>query len=277
MDYPVINSAYLSQTRPLLELAELIAVETAGAVGRAGKTAAQKFRRWKNYRPPRRRLLSCPTPAEVMAQWHKVRGQRNPLEALKFGAMLLNVTQYVDASPIYNSYGRVVARHPGVKGWLKDNCEEITYVTAMGYRKFAEVVTQVIQLPEYLPLEWVLPGTEALDKTRNLNPENQRFFKTKAREMLRLIAVCRERLVALLADVSSINQVYGRIDLLTGSRRQRVSAYKKLPATAENLNFMLSQTLEMAQELSNLENAELKDHLLRQLQELSSRLQNLTA
>jgi len=258
-------------------LAKSVVVETAGAVGRAGKSAAKSIKQWKNYRPPRYRLLSCPTPAEVMEQWHKVRGQRNPLEALKFGAMLLNITQYVDASPIYNAHGRVVARNPGVKGWLKEHCEEINYVTAMGYRKFAEKVTQVIQLPEYMPLEWVLPGTESLDKTRNLNPENQRFFKIKAREMLGFIATCRQRLGALLADARSVNQVYGRIDLLTGSRRQRVSAYRKLPATSENLNFILSQTLEMAQELDNLANANVKEELLRQLQELNIRLQNLTA
>ncbi len=277
MNYPVIHSAYLSQTRPLVELAKLVAVETAGAVGNAGKAAARSFRQWKNYRPPRYRLLFCPTPAEVMTQWNQVKGQRNPLEALKFGAMLLNITQYVDASPIYNSYGRIVARNPGVKGWLRENCGGITYVTAMSYRKFAEIVAKAIQLPEYLPLEWVLPGTEALDETRNLNPENQRFFKLKAREMLSLIAVCRERLEKLFEDARSINQVYGRIDVLTGSRRQRVTAQKKLTATPENLSVVLTQALEMVQMLSSLENVEYKRELLRQLRDFGEKLQNLTA
>ncbi len=258
-------------------MAKSIAVETAEAVGNAGKAAARSFRHWQNYRPPRYHLLPCPTPKEVLAQWHKVRGQRNPREALKFGAMLLNITQYVDASPIYNSHGRIVARNPGVKGWLRHHCEEINYVTAMSYRKFAEIVAQVIQLPEYLPLEWVLPGTEALDKTRDLNPEKQRFFKLKEREMLDRIATCRQRLAKLFEDARSVNEIYGRIDHLTGSQRQRVSVAKKPAATPENLSLMFTQMLEIAQELSNQGNKELKAELAKQLQDFGERLQNISA
>jgi len=254
-----------------------IAVEAAGAVGSVGKAAAQSFKQWKNYRPPRYHLLPCPTPKEVLTQWHKVRGQRSPLEALKFGAMLLNITQYVDASPIYNSHGRIVARNPGVKGWLREHCEEISYVTAMSYRKFAEIVAQVIQLPEYLPLEWALPGTEALDKTRDLNPEKQRFFKLKEREMLSQIATCRQRLAKLFEDARSVNEVYGRIDLLTGSQRQRVSDRKKPAATPENLSFMFSQILEVAQELTAQGNEKFKEELAKQLQDFGEQLQNLSA
>jgi len=258
-------------------MAKSLAVETAGTIGEAGKAAARSFKQWKNYRPPRYHLLPCPTPKEVLAQWHKVRGQRNPLETLKFGAMLLNITQYVDASPIYSSHGRIVARNPGVKGWLRDHCEEINYVTAMSYRKFAEIVAEVIQLPEYLPLEWVLPGTEAFDKTRDFNPEKQRFFKLKEREMLSQIETCRQRLEKLFEDARSVNEVYGRIDLLTGSQRQRVSVIKKPAATPENLSFMFTQMLEMAQELNNQGNKQSKEELAKQLQDFGEQLQNISA
>ena len=70
-------------------------------------------------------------------------------------------------------------RNPGLKGWLRENCREINYVTTMSYRKLAQTTCQAIGLPEFLPLEWVMPGTGAEDATRELDPEHKAGMKLK--------------------------------------------------------------------------------------------------
>src|SRR5574344_53637 len=115
-------------------------VIAAGALAVGGAAAAaQAMRTWRNYRPPRWKLLRCPSPEAVSALWQAAHRRRDPLAALRFGALLLNVSQHVDCSPIYGRGKHIVARNPGLKGWLRENCPEIVYVTAMSYRKLAEV------------------------------------------------------------------------------------------------------------------------------------------
>ena len=84
----------LDQVVSLAAVAALPAV-VAGAVAAKGvDVAAKAVRNWRNYLPPRWRLLACPKPEEVSAQWQSTRGRRDPLMALRFGALLLNVSQY---------------------------------------------------------------------------------------------------------------------------------------------------------------------------------------
>ncbi|MDD4061270.1 MAG: hypothetical protein PHW08_11320, partial [Kiritimatiellae bacterium] len=130
-------------------IAALPAVAVTAATGVAAAAVAKAVRTWRNFRPPRWKLLKCPNPEAVCAQWARMRPGRDPLEALRFGAMLLNVSQYVDCSPIYGRGKHIVARNPGLKGWLRENCPEINYVTAMSYRKLAQTTCQAIGLPEF--------------------------------------------------------------------------------------------------------------------------------
>ncbi len=46
-------------------------------------------------------------------------------------------------------------------------------MTAMSYRKLAEITCKVIRLPEFIPLDWVMLGTESMDEQRELNPDNK--------------------------------------------------------------------------------------------------------
>ena len=211
----------LDQVVSLAAVAALPAV-VAGAVAAKGVDAAAKaVRNWRNYRPPRWRLLACPKPEEVSAQWQSTRGRRDPLMALRFGALLLNVSQDVDCSPIYGRGKHIVARNPGLKGWLRENCPDVSYVTAMSYRKLAEVTCRAINLPEFLPLDWVLPGTEALDATREFNPEHKVGMKLKRTEFLRQIKTCREKLARLLEGAESVNQFLAALDVATQEHRHR--------------------------------------------------------
>ena len=52
---------------------------------------------------------------------------------------------------------RIVARQPGLKGWLRSNTPDIKYSTAMHYKKLATRLRQLIGLDARGPLEWLLP------------------------------------------------------------------------------------------------------------------------
>ena len=133
------TTAACRQAAESVDLMAELAVESVKLAARGVKAAAKAAKKWNNYRPPRYALLKCPEPKDVLAQWRTIRRRRNALEALRFGALLLNVSQHVDCSPIYGRGKHIVARNPGLKGWLRCHCPEVTYVTAMSYRKLAEI------------------------------------------------------------------------------------------------------------------------------------------
>lgn len=217
-----IQGAALKQGLKGLELGADLAVISAKAAVKGVKAAAKTVRKWNNYRPARYKLLACPKAHTVLEQWRNMKKERNPLEALRFGALLLNVSQYVDASPIYGRGKHIVARNPGLKGWLREHGGEINYVTAMSYRKLAEVTCKAIHLPEFMPLEWVLPGTEEMDEKRELNPDGKLSVKLKRRELLRQIRKCRDALRELLEGASNVNRLFAKLDAITHEHRHRV-------------------------------------------------------
>ena len=202
--------------------AALPVLAAAAAVDVAAGAVAKAVRTWRNYRPPRWKLLKCPKPEAVEAQWELLRAHRDLIEALRFGGMLLNISQYVDCSAIYGRGKHIVARNPGLKGWLRENCREINYVTAMSYRKLAQTTCQAIGLPEFLPLEWVMPGTEAQDATREINPEHKAGMKLKRKEFLRQIQTCREKLARLMESAGNVNRLNAVLDVATQGHRYRV-------------------------------------------------------
>lgn len=250
-----------------------VAVKTVEAVAAVGKAAGK----WSNYRPPRHTLMPCPAGGAVQAQWEKARHGRSVLEALKLGGMLLNVTQYVDSSPIYGKGKHIVARNPGVKGWLRDNCSGVTYKTAISYRKLAEITRAAISLPEFIPIEWVMPGTEADDEKRELNPENKAVMKLKRGEILRRIRECRGKLRRLLDGTGSMNQLFMRLDKATGGHRHRVYS-KTAPVcktAEERLIASMTTSLKDADSIPPGESLEHLDDLLELAADLQRRLQSL--
>ena len=222
------------QLKESIEFAVEIGARTVDGVKAASKAASKAVKKWRNYRPPRWKLLKCPAAEAVNAQWEALKRSRDPIEALKFGAMLLNVSQYIDCSPIYGSGKRIVARNPGLKGWLRENCGDMNYVTVMPYRKLAEVTCKAIKLPEFIPLEWVLPGTEALDASRDLNPEHKLSMKLSRHKLISKIKDCRKRLYKLLGGSGSVNQLYGALDAVTGEHRYRAPALTRAERSAGN-------------------------------------------
>lgn len=204
-----------------IEIAVGLGAQAIDGVKAASKATAKAVKKWRNYRPPRWKLLKCPGAEAVNAQWKTLKTRRDPVEALKFGAMLLNVSQYVDCSPIYGKGKHIVARNPGLKGWLRENCGDLNYATLMSYRKLAEVTCKAIKLPEFIPLEWVLPGTEELDASRDLNPEHKLSIKLGRHKLIRQIKDCRKKLYKILRGADNVNQLYAALDAVTGEHRYR--------------------------------------------------------
>ncbi len=277
----VIYGAALNQRVKEWELGVDLAVISAKAAVKGVKAVAKAAKKWNNYRPARTKLLSCPEPDAVMTQWSKIQRGRNALESLRFGAMLLNVSQYVDCSPIYGPGKHIVARNPGLKGWLRSSCPGITYVTAMSYRKLAEITCKAIHLPEFLPLDWVLPGTEAMDETRQLNPEDKLSIKLKRREFLRQIRQCRDDLRKLLEGVSNVNQLFAKLDTLTHEHRHRLPV-KITDSPSGNvaghvLGRYLQSALQVVQSTPESISLENKQVLLRLLTDLQEQIQTHSA
>ena len=262
-------------------IAALPAVAVTAATGVAAAAVAKAVRTWRNFRPPRWKLLQCPKPETVCAQWARMRPGRDPLEALRFGAMLLNVSQYVDCSPIYGRGKHIVARNPGLKGWLRENCRGINYVTAMSYRKLAQTTCQAIGLPEFLPLEWVMPGTEAEDATRELNPEHKTGMNLKRKEFLRQIQTCREKLTRLLEGAGNVNRFNAVLDVATLGHRHRgsvkITDADSKAATVRCLDRHLRMALETLQTLPPEQAIDRQTSLLALLEDLKRQIESRCA
>ena len=271
----------LKQVEALALVAALPALVAGGAAVRGAVAVTKAVRTWRNYRPPRWKLQKCPTPKAMNVQWETLRERRDPLAALRFGAMLLNITQYVDCSPIYGRGKHIVARNPGMKGWLREHCPEINYVTAMSYRKLAQTTCQAIGLPEFLPLEWVMPDTEALDAAREFNPEKKAGMKLKRRDFLRQIQTCRDKLAHLLDCAGNVNQLNAALDAKTNGHRHRTSIKitdaKSRAAAERNLDRYLRTALEMLQALPPDQSVARQRALLSLLDDLKRQVETRTA
>ena len=270
--------------RRAIESCEIIGevVLQTAKLGIKGVTKATRaIKKWNNYRPARYKLLDCPKSEAVLAQWNLIQHHRNVLEALRFGAMLLNVSQYVDCSPIYGRGKHIVARNPGMKGWLRSECTGITYVTAMSYRKLAEITCKAIHLPEFIPLDWVMPGTESMDGARELNPENKFGAQLKRHEILRQIKACREELYKLLEGVSNVNQLFAKLDQQTHEHRHRLHIKIMEGQTKEEAGSILKRRLQSALDLAKAMPPSLSHDegqvLLRLLTDLQEQIQTCSA
>ena len=89
-----------------------------------------------------------PSPEMLAAQWDKVHDSLE--EVLRFGSMLvdLEASDLIDNSPILNydtanGVPEIVARNPGLKGWLARHCPHIGYKTAMRYKSIFQKAQQV--------------------------------------------------------------------------------------------------------------------------------------
>lgn len=159
-----------------------------------------------------------PTPAEMLAQWD--RAKTSLLEKLRFGSMMSDLEKRVDSSVVYgwsSALGRftIVARNPGLKGWLSDHCKDIVYKTAMGYKDMAERARRVCGLPEYVPLDWAFPDSSHRDAEHG-----EKFPISKIR-------AARTRLVELLDGCGTAIALMGRLDFRLEIKHRKLSKPRK--------------------------------------------------
>jgi hypothetical protein len=118
--------------------------------------------------------------------------------------MLLDLEPTVDSSPVMRMNRActrevIVARNPGIKGWLHEHCREVGYATAMRHKVLARRLHHACGLPRDAPLEWVFPDQAAHDAAR--------MRRTSAD-----LPAARAELVALLVGCGSRARLFAKLD-----------------------------------------------------------------
>ncbi len=107
-------------------------------------------------------LRGIPTPEDIEDIWDL--DPRTLCGRLRIGSRLADLEPTLDSRFVFkktrNGSRRIVARQPGLKGWMKKHVPSVKYSTAMHYKKLATRLRQLIGLDPSIPLEWLLPDNE---------------------------------------------------------------------------------------------------------------------
>ena len=107
-------------------------------------------------------LRGKPTPEDIEAVWEL--SPRTLPDRLCIGSRLADLEPTLDSRFVFkktrNGTRRIVARQPGLKGWMKKHVPSVKYSTAMHYKKLATRLRQLVGLDARIPLEWILPDNE---------------------------------------------------------------------------------------------------------------------
>ena len=130
--------------------------------GRSARRLLQEIlrrRRMKELRPTPS-LSGTPKPADIDEIW--IISPRTLLDRLRIGSRLLDLEPSVDNSFVFqenpiSGRKKIIARHSGVKGWLRLHCPAVAYTTAMAFKKLASRLKTLCGAPANVPLEWLLP------------------------------------------------------------------------------------------------------------------------
>ena len=160
-----------------------------------------------------------PTPEALLDAWER---SRTSLEGkLLLGALLQDLEPAVDNAYIRDADGEIVGRNPGLRGWLRERCPELSrrYKTLMRYKALADKFLRACGLTEPWTAEDLLPpdpATEVSPSATHPSPLNRvptRAGKT-AEELLRDFRTLRA-----LDD-----EVWRRLGLVRMSRGARMDA-----------------------------------------------------
>ena len=157
-----------------------------------------------------------PTPEALLEAWERSRAS---LEGkLLLGALLQDLEPAVDNAYIRDADGEIVGRNPGLRGWLRERCPELSrrYKTLMRYKALADKFLRACGLTEPWTAEDLLPAdgsTESSPSATRLSSRN----RTPAR--------ARKTAEELLRDFRSLraldDEVWRRLGLVRMSRGAR--------------------------------------------------------
>ena len=104
-------------------------------------------------RKVRNRCTSAPppTPAEIQYAWDN--RKRSKKMMLHLGALLVNLSCFVDSCLRFDENGNVIGRNGGIRGWLKENLPDLhcKYKTLMRYKEMAEKLRQATDTHDPTP------------------------------------------------------------------------------------------------------------------------------
>ncbi len=166
-------------------------------------------------------LRGTPTPEDIADLWDL--SPRALATRLRIGSRLADLKPTLDNTFVFKdsrrTRHRIVARQPGLKGWLLSNTPGIKYSTAMHYKKLATRLRQLIGLDVRIPLEWLLPGDECGAAQLSALPLADR----------RAVATARRKLNALLTDNPKYSHLVLAVEQKLGIMRMATIRYIQPP------------------------------------------------
>ena len=133
-------------------------------------------------------LRGVPTPEDIEDVWDL--DPRTLYGRLRIGSRLADLEPTLDSRFVFrkarNGSKRIVARQPGLKGWMKKNVPSVKYPTAMHYKKLATRLRQLIGLDARIPLEWLLPDNA--EDLSALSPADRGAATAARSKLSRLLA-----------------------------------------------------------------------------------------
>ena len=104
----------------------------------------------------RRTTAPMPTPEDILKAWNERKTSREAM--IRLGGMMHDLECYVDNYLKINSYGRVIGRNHGIRGWLKEKLPELfpKYKTLMRYKALAVRLRQVTETKDPTPTSKLL-------------------------------------------------------------------------------------------------------------------------
>ena len=133
-------------------------------------------------------LRGIPTPEDIEDVW--AIDPRTLAGRLRFGSRLADLEPTLDSRFVFKKTRtgsrRIVARQPGLKGWMKKNVPAVKDSTAMHYKKLATRIRQLIGLAARIPLEWLLPDNE--EDLSSLSPADRQTAAQAKAKLDRLLA-----------------------------------------------------------------------------------------
>ena len=162
---------------------------------------------------PAETLRGAPSPDDLLDPWS--RPARTLRDNLLIGSRLADLEPTLDNSFVFRTSRtgrkRIVARNPGIKGWLRANAPSVTYSTAMHYKKLATRLRQVCGLDSRISLEWLLSGSDGASSI----PPALRRHCAEARSRLDRLLAAHPRLTAL---VRAVDRKLGILRMVTVRR-----------------------------------------------------------
>lgn len=116
-----------------------------------------------------RRKLLCratvatqPTATDLRVAWHF--RKRSPEDLLRLGGLMMDLECFVDNSLYGKLRGKapqIKGRHPGIRGWLRENCPELLpkYFTLMRLKGLARRVRQAVEVADPVPTAALLDAS----------------------------------------------------------------------------------------------------------------------